>query len=286
VINNIEFDHADIYADVEAVTLAFRRLVNLVPRSGLLLLGADSPRAASLAAGAKSPVETFGTAEGADWQAHDLEPAGVSTRFKLRRRGRPYGAFEVPLVGAHNVRNATVAIAIAAASGIAPDVAAEGLRRFAGVKRRLETVGTAAGVTVFDDFAHHPTAVAETLAGLRAANPASRIWAVFEPRSASSCRRIFQDDFAAAFAAADEVVIAPVFRSSLPEAERLSVPQLVRDLAGRGQSAREARSFDDIVGTIVRERRAGDLVVLMSNGGFGGIHRTLIEALKVDGGPR
>jgi UDP-N-acetylmuramate: L-alanyl-gamma-D-glutamyl-meso-diaminopimelate ligase len=279
VVNNVEFDHADIYADVESVTLAFRRLANLVPRRGLLLLGADSERARGLAAAARSRVETFGTSEGADWQAHDLEAAEGSTRFKVRRAGTAYGTFDVPLVGAHNVRNATAAIAIAAELGVAADRIVQGLRRFAGVKRRLEVVGTAAGVTVYDDFAHHPTAVAETLAGLRAANPETRIWAVFEPRSASSCRRIFQEDFARAFAPASEVIIAPVFRSSLPEAERLSVPQLVRDLAGRGQPAREAASLDEIVATIVREHRPGDLVVLMSNGGFGGIHQKLLRAL-------
>jgi UDP-N-acetylmuramate: L-alanyl-gamma-D-glutamyl-meso-diaminopimelate ligase len=217
--------------------------------------------------------------DGADWHAHDLEAGGASTRFKLRRGGAPYGAFELPLVGAYNVRNATAAIAIAAEVGISAERAAEGLRRFAGVKRRREVFGTAAGVTVYDDFAHHPTAVAETLAGLRAANPDARIWAVFEPRSASSCRRIFQDDFARAFGGATEVLIAPVFRSTLPEAERLSVPQLVRDLSGRGQSAREADSLEDIVETVVRDHRSGDLVVLMSNGGFGGIHQKLLRAL-------
>jgi UDP-N-acetylmuramate: L-alanyl-gamma-D-glutamyl-meso-diaminopimelate ligase len=279
VINNIEFDHADIYADIESVTLAFRRLANLVPRRGLLLLGADSERARGLAGVATSRVETFGMSEDTDWQAHDLESIGASTRFKVRRGGAAYGIFDVPLVGAHNVRNATAAIAIAADVGIAAERIAEALRRFAGVKRRLEVVGTARDVTVYDDFAHHPTAVAETLAGLRAATPNARIWAVFEPRSASSCRRIFQDDFARAFGPATEVLIAPVFRSTLPDAERLSVPQLVRDLTGRGQSAREAASLDDIIGTIVREHRPGDLVVLMSNGGFGGIHQKLLQAL-------
>src|SRR5438477_2292989 len=279
VVNNIEFDHADIYADLESVTLAFRRLVNLVPRRGLLLLGADSERARALAGAASSRVETFGTSEGVDWQAHDLEAMGASTKFKVRRRGAPYGTFEVPLVGAHNVRNATAALAVAADIGIGATRIAEGLRRFAGVKRRLEVVGTARGVTIYDDFAHHPTAVAETLAGLRAANPDARIWAVFEPRSASSCRRIFQDEFARAFGAASEVLVAPVFRSTLPAGERLSVPQLVRDLTNAGQSAREPASLDDIIATIVREHRPGDLVVLMSNGGFGGIHQKLLRAL-------
>jgi UDP-N-acetylmuramate: L-alanyl-gamma-D-glutamyl-meso-diaminopimelate ligase len=279
VINNVEFDHADIYADVDAVTLAFRRLVNLVPTRGLLLLGADSPRAAALKASAVSPVMSFGTGPEADWQAHDLEPVGPATRFKVRRRGTPYATLEVPLAGAHNVRNALAAVAIADQLGMSAESTTAGLKQFVGVKRRLEVVGVAAGVTVYDDFAHHPTAVAETLAGVRAANPTARIWAVFEPRSASSCRRIFQDEFARAFAAADEVFIAPVFRSSLPESERLSVPDLVRTLGSAGQSAREAASIDEIVEGIVREHRAGDLVVIMSNGGFGGIHGRLLQAL-------
>jgi UDP-N-acetylmuramate: L-alanyl-gamma-D-glutamyl-meso-diaminopimelate ligase len=282
VINNVEFDHADIYADFDAVALAFRRLVNLVPRRGLLLIGSDSAGARALTDAARSRIETFGMRDDADWQAHDLAGEGGVTRFAVRRRGSQFARFELPLTGAHNVRNALAAIAIATEVGIAAERIGEALRSFSGVKRRLEIVGTAGGVTVYDDFAHHPTAVAETLAGLRAANRGVRIWAVFEPRSASSCRRVFQDDFARAFDPADEVVIAPVFRSKLPEPERLSTPQLVRDLAGRGRSAREAESLDDIVRTIVREHRPGDLVVLMSNGGFGGIHQKLLQAL---GGP-
>jgi UDP-N-acetylmuramate: L-alanyl-gamma-D-glutamyl-meso-diaminopimelate ligase len=279
VINNVEFDHADIYADFDAVALAFRRLANLVPRRGLLLVGADSPGARALADKAASRVQTFGTGDDVEWQAHDLESASAGTRFRVRRSGSPFGSFEVPLVGAHNVRNALAAIAVATEVGIDSERIAAGLRAFAGVKRRLEVVGIAGGVTIYDDFAHHPTAVAETLAGLRASNPSARIWAVFEPRSASSCRRVFQDDFARAFAGADEVLIAPIFRSKLPESERLSVPQLVCDLSARGQSAREADSIDDIVAGIAKEHRPGDLVVLMSNGGFGGIHQKLLRAL-------
>jgi UDP-N-acetylmuramate: L-alanyl-gamma-D-glutamyl-meso-diaminopimelate ligase len=280
VINNVEFDHADIYADINAVTLAFRRLVALVPRRGLLLLGADSSAALALKANAVSRVETFGTGSDVDWQAYDLAPAGPSTMFRVRRSGTPFGQFEVPLVGTHNVRNALAAIAVGVEAGMSAERIGEALRQFRGVKRRLEVVGTAAGVTVYDDFAHHPTAVAETLAGLRASNPGARIWAVFEPRSASSCRRVFQDDFAKAFGPANEVLVAPVFRSTLPEAERLSVPRLVRDLNDRGLNAREADSIDDIVDGIVREHRPGDLVVLMSNGGFGGIHEKLLRALQ------
>jgi UDP-N-acetylmuramate: L-alanyl-gamma-D-glutamyl-meso-diaminopimelate ligase len=279
VVNNVEFDHADIYPDFDAVALAFRRLVNLVPRRGLLLVGADDAGACALTASAVSRVQTFGLGDGVDWQAHGVTAAAAHTGFKVRRNGLPFGQFEVPLVGAHNVRNALAAIAVATEVGITPERIGEGLRTFKGIKRRLEVVGTADGVTVYDDFAHHPTAVAETLAGLRASNPGARIWAVFEPRSASSCRRIFQEDFVRAFAGADEVIVAPVFRSKLPEAERLSVPELVHSLHANGQSAQEAESIDQIVASIVRGHRPGDLVVVMSNGAFGGIHGKLLQAL-------
>jgi len=279
VVNNIEFDHADIYADFDAVLLAFRRLVNLVPRRGLLLVGADNPGARESATTARSRVQTFGLDDGVDWQAHDVTASERGTRFKVRRNKMHFAEYELPLVGAYNVRNALAAIAVGTEVGISPERIGEALRTFAGIKRRLEVVGRAGGVTVYDDFAHHPTAVAETLAGLRSAHPSSRIWAIFEPRSASSCRRVFQDDFGKAFAAADEVLLAPVFRSTLPEAERLSLPQLVRDLVRQGKSARETSSLEEIIETVVRERRDGDLVVMMSNGGFGGIHRKLLQAL-------
>ena len=280
VINNVEFDHADIYPDLDAVRLAFQRLANLVPRSGLLLLGADSADSAALKTLAKSPVETFGLSEASDWQAHSLQPTGLGTTFRVRRQGSPFGEFTVPLLGEHNVRNALAAVAVGHAVGISDVKLAEGLQTFNGVKRRLEVVGTARGVTVFDDFAHHPTAIAETLAGLRRANVTRRIWAVFEPRSASSCRRVFQKDFARAFGGADEVVLAAVFRGALPPEERLSVDELVDDLTRAGQRARSIPEVPAIVDTLNRECREGDLVVLMSNGGFGGIHGLLLQALQ------
>jgi UDP-N-acetylmuramate: L-alanyl-gamma-D-glutamyl-meso-diaminopimelate ligase len=280
VIGNIEFDHADIYADLDAVRLAFRRLVNLVPRNGLLLLGADSPDAHALGRAAVSPVETFGLGTDATWRAEAIEHRDGITHFTVRRRDEVFGRFESPLLGDHNVRNALAAIAVGAWRGLTPAALAEGLATFKGIKRRLETVGVAARVTVLDDFAHHPTAVHETLSALRAGYPGRRVWAVFEPRSASSCRRVFQDDFARAFGAADEVVLAAVFRSTLPEAERLDAGQLVDDLQRQGRRARHIPDIDDIVRTIVDERRPGDVVVLMSNGGFGGIHGKLLAALR------
>jgi UDP-N-acetylmuramate: L-alanyl-gamma-D-glutamyl-meso-diaminopimelate ligase len=217
VISNVEFDHADIYADLDAVRLAFRRLVNLVPRSGLLLLGADSPDAAALKKFAVSPVQTFGLAADAEWRAGDVTVSPSGQSFGVWHEGVHYADLQIPLFGLHNVRNALAAVAVAHASGVPARTIAEGLLMFRGVKRRLDAVGEVRGITVYDDFAHHPTAIAETLAGLRAANPHRRIWAVFEPRSASSSRKVFQRDFAKAFGPADEVVIAPVFRTSLPD---------------------------------------------------------------------
>jgi UDP-N-acetylmuramate: L-alanyl-gamma-D-glutamyl-meso-diaminopimelate ligase len=283
VVNNVEFDHADIYADLDAVLLAFQRFIRLVPQSGLVLLGADSPHAAGLKDRAVGPVETFGLSVGADWQAEHVTHKDGVTTFDVRRGGAPYGRFESPLLGVHNVRNALASIAVAAHAGVPAATLAEGLRAFRGIKRRLERVGEARGVLVLDDFAHHPTAVQETLAAVRMGYPGRRIWAVFEPRSASSCRRVFQDDFAAAFGLADEVVLAPVFRSSLAEAERLSVPRLVDDVRTQGRSARTLPGVDDIVAAIAGEARSGDLVVVMSNGGFGGIHRKLLAALGSPG---
>jgi len=280
VIGNIEFDHADIYEDLDAVRLAFRRLANLVPRNGLLLLGHDSPDAAALRDAAVSPVETFGTSDGATWQACDIEHADGLTSFTVRYGGEPIKRFRSTLLGLHNVRNALAAIAVSRNIGIPADEVAAGLQAFKGVKRRLEIIGVRSGVTIMDDFAHHPTAVHETLTALRAGYPSRRIWAVFEPRSASSCRRVFQDDFARAFGAADEVVVAAVFRSLLPDSERLSEEGLVSDLRSRGQRARYIREVDEIVHTIAAERREGDIVVLMSNGGFGGIHQKLLHALN------
>ena len=279
IVGNVEFDHADIYADLDAVRIAFRRLANLVPRNGLLLLGADSPHAHALKETAVSPVETFGLSTDADWQAVDLAVEGGRSTFRVLRMGRPYGVFKSPLLGEHNVRNALAAIAIGARAGVEPERLVEGLAEFRGIKRRLEVVGTAGGATVFDDFAHHPTAVHATLTALRKGYPGRRVWAVFEPRSASSCRRVFQEPFAGAFGAADEVVIAGMFRSNVPETEQLSVGELVASLRARGQHAREIGDIEGIVSTVAAEHQEGDLVVVMSNGGFGGIHQKLLKAL-------
>ena len=285
VVGNLEFDHADVYADFAAIRLAVRRFVALLPRRGLLLVGADSPAAVEAGAGAPCPVETFGLAREADWRAREVEPGPDGTAFTVEHRGAPVGRVHVPLVGAFNVRNALAAFAAARAVGLEADAVAGAMRRFAGVRRRLEVRGRERGVTVYDDFAHHPTAVRETLAGVRAAFPSRRIWALFEPRSATACRRVFQSAFAEAFGDADETIIWRVYRSTLPEAERLSEPELAAAIRGRGGRARHLPELADIVRTVAEEAGDGDLVVVMSNGAFGGVHGQLLQALAASAPP-
>ena len=281
VVGNLEFDHADIYADFEAIRSAVRRLVSLLPRQGLLVLGADSHDACEMRAGAPCRVTTFGLAETALWRATAVEPAPDGTAFRVEHRGEPVADVRVPLLGEFNVRNVVAAFAVASEVGLAPKAIAASIARFEGVRRRLEIRGEERGVTIYDDFAHHPTAVRETLAGLRASNPSRRIWALFEPRSATACRRVFQEEFAGAFGQADEVIIGRVHRLSLPESERLSETELVAGIRAAGVPARHLADVGEIVLTIADEAREGDLVVVMSNGAFGGIHSRLLEALAV-----
>jgi len=281
VVTNLEYDHADIYADMEALRTAFRRLLVLVPRSGRVFLGADSPEAVRLHHVAPCPVETFGLSEDADWRATEVEAADEGVAFEVTHQGERLGHARSPLFGLHNVENALGAFAVCHAAGLSFEQMTRGLAEFTGVKRRLEPRGVVRGVAVIDDFAHHPTAILETVRAIRLSYPDRRVWAVFEPRSATSCRRVFQQDFARAFAesGADEVVLASVFRASLPVEERLSVEDLVRDLTHAGRRARHLPSVDAIVEAIAREAVAGDVVVIMSNGGFGGIHDKLLAAL-------
>lgn len=283
VLANLEYDHADIYPDMDALRTAFRRFLSLVPRHGRVIIGADSPEALALASTARTPVETFGIDHPkADWRATGIVAADGRVRFDVWRGSEPYGVFNSPLHGRHNVRNALASIAAGSAAGLSAVEMQRGLERFAGVRRRLERRGVVRDVSVYDDFAHHPTAILETLRAVRASFPDRRIWAVFEPRSATSCRSVFQQDFARAFAesTADEVIIAAVFRTGLPDADRLQVDELVNDINRAGLHARELPDVPAIVATIAAEAQAGDLVILMSNGGFDGIHGKLLEALK------
>ena len=279
VVGNLEFDHADIYSDLAALRLAFRRLLALVPENGRVLLGHDDAGARALRDAAHCAVETFGIDPGADWRAVGVEHGSGRTRFDVVHRDRAVARVDLPLIGAFNVRNALATVAAGAAVGVSPEASAAALGGFAGVRRRLELRGVGRGVAVYDDFAHHPTAVRETVAALRAASEGGRVWAVFEPRSATSCRRVFQAAYAQALRAADEVLLAPVFRSTLPAEERLSETRLVADLTAAGTRARHLETMEAIEDTIVDEARSGDRVVLMSNGDFGGLRETLCRRL-------
>jgi UDP-N-acetylmuramate: L-alanyl-gamma-D-glutamyl-meso-diaminopimelate ligase len=280
VVANVEFDHADIYPDLDAVMQAFRRLVLLVPRRGLLLVGADSSNALALREFARSRVETFGLAEGSDWRGMNVTATSEGTQVGVWKGREFFGDFALPLIGQHNVRNALAAIAVGASVGLSAPALQAALRQFRGVKRRLELRGAEKGVRVYDDFAHHPTAIAETLGALRQSHPSARLWAVFEPRSATSCLSIFHRDFVDAFRAADETILAAVFRTSIADDRRLHPETVVADLDARGQRARYVPSAAEIVDLLVRETRPGDIVVLMSNGGFDNIHDKLLARLR------
>jgi len=292
VIGNVEYDHADIYPDLDAVKTAFTRFLNVVPRRGLLVAGTESEALVDILPAARCRVETFGLHERADWRAVDVRPEGEGARFRLMVRGRDLGELALPLAGAHNVRNALAALAAAAAAGVPPEMAGPMLARFGGVRRRLEVRGRARGVTVYDDFAHHPTAVEATLTALRsgqgfmpadggaAAEGRGRLVAVFEPRSYTARSRVFQDAFGAALALASRVVVAAVhLPGKMPAGARLSEEGLVEAVRARGVAADFIPDVGRIVDTLARELRAGDVVVILSNGGFGGIHGRLLAAL-------
>jgi UDP-N-acetylmuramate: L-alanyl-gamma-D-glutamyl-meso-diaminopimelate ligase len=281
VIGNVEFDHADIYPDLAAVETAFRRLLSVLPRRGRLIAGVESPAVARLVASSPAPVDTFGLADGAHFRAVDLRTGPGGTVFRLLVGGSDRGAFTMPLAGEHNVRNALAALAAARAAGVAPEEVREALAAFRGVKRRLELRGVVRGVSVYDDFAHHPTAVRATLEALRAMVPAGgRLLAVFEPRSYTSRTRVFQADFAAALARADEVVIAAAhLPGKVPPGERLSEGEMVDGIVAAGGRAAFVPGVPAIVAQLAETARAGDVVAVLSNGGFGGIHERLLDAL-------
>jgi len=255
--------------------------MNVVPRGGLIIAGTESPALVQILDGARCRVETFGLHEGADWRASEVRTGAEGSRFRLARHGRDEGEFTLPMGGDHNVRNALAALAAAAEAGVGPGAAREALATFRGVKRRLEVRGQAGGVTVYDDFAHHPTAVAATLAALRALGGPGRLVAVFEPRSYTAKTRAFQDGFARAFAGADRVVVAAAhLPGKVPEGQRLSEAELVEGIRREGTEAAFIPGVDEIVRALVPQLHPGDRVAVISNGGFGGIHDKLLRSLE------
>jgi UDP-N-acetylmuramate: L-alanyl-gamma-D-glutamyl-meso-diaminopimelate ligase len=280
VLTSIEFDHADIYKDLAAVEIAFARLVNLIPRRGILLAAAQSDTVKRCVARAFCAVETYGLEEG-DWQVQDIQTAERATSFRVLRRGETLGSVTLPQFGRHNVANALGAAAMAMHYGIEWQEIEHALATFRGVRRRMEIVGEAEGITVVDDFAHHPTAIRETLRAARARFAGRRLWAVLEPRSNTLRRNVFEQDLINALSGADRVILAEVFRQDkIPAAERLDPKRVGDGLRGRGVPADFGGAADEIVAFLANELRPGDVVVAMSNGGFGAMHRKLLGALS------
>lgn len=314
ILNNVEFDHADIYRDEEAYRFAFARFVNLVPRSGTLIAGWDPPIARELAARSWAPVEGFSyrPAAAADgdspaepattapevlgtsstmtrpplgtqprWTAVDVEFGEAATRFRVLHQGREWGVVETPSAGAFSVRNCLAVIGAAHAIGADPNGVREGLRTFRSVRRRMEVRGEVAGVTVVDDFAHHPTAIRETLEAARQRYRDRPIVAVFEPRSYTAQRRDFQDAYLDSFGPAATVILAGLFHPERYTAATVMNPdEVCEGLRARGKEARYIPEVDDIVDHLSRSLQGGEVVMFMSNGGFGGIHGKLLEALR------
>jgi UDP-N-acetylmuramate: L-alanyl-gamma-D-glutamyl-meso-diaminopimelate ligase len=281
ILSHVEFDHADIYRDLDAVKTAFKRLVNLVPRRGRVVAFDGSANVSECVARAFCKVERYGFAEGSDWQIRGLVHREGKTHWQVWRSGKPWLELVLPMAGEHNALNATAAAALAAGQGIDREAIAKALASFKSVKRRLEVRAVERGVTVIDDFAHHPTAIRETLRALRAAYPHSRLWAVLEPRSNTLRRNVFEQELVAALALADEVVLAGVFKQeSIPEAERLQPEAVVHALASSGYHAVLAANVEEIVSYVAATAQRGDVVAILSNGGFDGIYEKLPARLR------
>ncbi|HEY0528969.1 MAG TPA: UDP-N-acetylmuramate:L-alanyl-gamma-D-glutamyl-meso-diaminopimelate ligase [Gemmatimonadaceae bacterium] len=289
IVNNIEFDHADIYRDEEAYKFAFARFINLIPKNGVLVAGWDSPITRELSPKSLAPIESFAYGDNssapsgvrAHWHARDVEFSEKGTRFRAFRSNEEWGLIDTPLAGAFNVRNVLAVIAACESVNANRDGVREGLRTFASVKRRMEVRGEARGVVVIDDFAHHPTAVRETIDAIRQKYAGRRIVAVFEPRSYTAQRREFQDDYIKSFSGADEIVLASLFHPERYTAETAINPQeMIGAWKRAGKGASYLKDADAIVADLSPRLKPRDVVLIMSNGGFGGIHQKLLDSLQ------
>jgi len=275
IVNNIEFDHADIYSSLDEIKTSFRRLLNIVPSEGMVLLNADDANCLDAAKSCPAPIVEVGFSQNAGNRIRNVEHGPDRSSFEL------FGEkFTIPMCGDFNIRNAAMAASAAHYYGISPQMIREALASFQGIKRRQEVRGTVRGITIIDDFGHHPTAIRETLSGLRAKFGRARIWAVFEPRSNTTRRAVFQNVLPAAFEEADGVFIAKVARlDQLPENERLHPEKVVADIAATGKPSFYEPTADDIVDRLRPLAQPGDVVAVFSNGGFDGIHQKLLDRL-------
>jgi UDP-N-acetylmuramate: L-alanyl-gamma-D-glutamyl-meso-diaminopimelate ligase len=281
ILTSVEFDHADIYKDLDAVETAFKRLVNLVPGRGRVFAFDSGASVEKCIARAFCPVERYGSAGKADWKITNLRLEPSRTQWSVLHNGEPWADFEFALGGEYNVWNATAAAALAASGGISKEDISKAFKTFKSVKRRLQVRAEVNGITIIEDFAHHPTAIAGTLIALRSRYPGSRVWTILEPRSNTLRRNVLQLDLAKSLALADEAVVAQAFKSdSIPEDERLDVAKLTADVKANGGRARFAPDVDGIVQLVAPEMRSGDVVAILSNGGFDGIYEKLPQRLK------
>jgi UDP-N-acetylmuramate: L-alanyl-gamma-D-glutamyl-meso-diaminopimelate ligase len=281
ILTSVEFDHADIYRDLEHLKDAFRRFVELIPTSGCLVACHDYLAVNEVVAAARCRLVYYGSEDPADWTAKNVEVREGRSLFEPFYRGRSDGFVEVPLIGRHNIQNALAVYAMGRELGIDRERLRDGLATFAGIKRRQEIKGTIRGVLVMDDFAHHPTAVKETLTAVREAYPDRRLWAIFEPRSNTSRRNIFEREFAQTLALADRIVVAGLYQpEKVPEPERLSPQKIVDTVNGAGPQRAVVIEKADAIASYVGSNAADrDIVIVMSNGGFDGVQDKILQAL-------
>ena len=280
VLTSIEFDHADIYRDLDHITENFRKLMGLVPHDGLLIANLDDPVIKAEIKNAKCPVVTYGLSEKARFTATKIITHEKATQLSILKDGSEYLNVTTSLYGHHNISNLLAVVAMADFLGIPSETVADAAKTFRGIKRRQELIGEKQGVLILDDFAHHPTAVQQTIAAVKEKYKEHRLVAVFEPRSNSSRRNIFQHQYAASFEAADLVMIPePPMMEKIPPAERFSSKQLTEDLAKKGKKAFYFPDTDQLLTGMVSESRPRDVFLIMSNGGFDNIHRRFLKAL-------
>lgn len=281
ILTHVEYDHADIYADLDAVKTAFKRLVNLIPRRGVIVAYDASENVTECISHALCRVERYGFSEQAHWRIRNLRYENGLMRWEILRSGAPWADLELRMAGEHNALNATAAAALAVGQGIGVESIRNALATFKSVKRRLEVRAQIAGITVIEDFAHHPTAIRETLRTLRAVYPQARLWAVLEPRSNTLRRKVLAPDLIESLALADRVILADVYQQHrIPEAERLHPEEVVRALNKNGAQAELLAGADAIVSGITPQLASGDVVAILSNGGFDGIYEKLPARLR------
>jgi UDP-N-acetylmuramate: L-alanyl-gamma-D-glutamyl-meso-diaminopimelate ligase len=284
ILTHVEFDHADIYADLDAVKTAFKRLVNLVPRRGVIVAYDGSENVTECVARAFCPVERYGFSETAHWRLRNLRHEDGVSKWEVVREGAQWSALEMRMAGEHNALNATAAAALAANRGIGKDAIRKALATFKSVKRRFEVRAEIGGITIIDDFAHHPTAIRETLRALRSVYEGRRLWAILEPRSNTLRRKVLERDLVESLRGADRVVLAGVYQQQrIPEDERLHPEDVVRALNSEGTPAELHPNVEEILDSVVPQLRSGDVVAILSNGGFEGIYEKLPARLQKAG---